>query len=136
MNAEQKRAWLGVISLTACIVCYLVLLLFFGPRVATAGFALFAVNGYAANIGRGEQVDERDRAISKRANVLGFTMSYGAFVLACMGTWIAVRMFGGEKSVPVHVLPTIAMFGFIVGYFTRSVAILVLYGRAVEADDV
>ena len=136
MNAEQKCAWLGVISLTACIVCYLVLLLFFGPKGAFASFAIFSVNGFAPLIGRKEKPDERDLAIARRATLGGFTMSYLVFILGCMGTWIVVNRFGGEEYVSAHVLPKITILGGIVCYFTRSVAILVLYGRAVEADDV
>jgi hypothetical protein len=69
MNAEQKRAWLGVATMTACVVGYLVLLPFFGPVVATAAFACYGINGFAGFIGRREQADERDKSIARRATL-------------------------------------------------------------------
>ncbi len=135
MNAEQKRAWLAVATMAACVVGYLVLLPFFGPLVATAAFAFYGINGFAGLIGQGEKTDERDKSIARRATLGGAMASYLAFILGCMGTWFVVFAFQREKQVSVYVLPTITMFGGIVFFFTRSVAILVLYGRHVEADD-
>ena len=135
MNAEQKRAWLGVATTAACVVGYLVLLPLFGPVVATAAFAFYGINGFAGLIGRGEQVDERDRNIARRATLGGAMASYLAFIIGCMGTWFVVFAFRREQQVSVYVLPTITMLGGIVFFFTRSLAILVLYGRHLEADD-
>ena len=135
MNAEQKRAWLGVVTMTACVVGYLVLLPLFGPMVATAAFAFYGINGFAGLIGRGEQVDERDRNILRLATLAGAMASYMAFIFGCMGTWSVAFAFQGEHQVSVHVLPTITMAGGIVFFFVRSIAVLVFYGRHVEADN-
>ena len=135
MNAEQKRAWLGVVTMIACVVGYFVLLPFFGPIVATAAFAFFAINGFAGSIGKGEKTDERDKSIARRATLGGAMASYLVFIAGCMGTWIVVSLFQHEEQVSVHVLPKITMFGFIAFYFIRSVVILILYNRHVEADD-
>ena len=135
MNAEQKRAWLGVATMAACVVGYFVLLPLFGPMVATAAFAFYGINGFAGFIGRGEQTDERDRNIARRATLGGAMDSYLAFIIGCMGTWFVVFALRGEEQVLVHVLGTITMLGGIVFFFTRSVTILVLYGRHVEAED-
>jgi len=135
MNAEQKRAWLGVATMTACVVGYLVLLPFFGPVVATAAFALYGINGFAGFIGRGERADERDRSIGRRATLGGAMASYMAFILGCMGTWFTVFAWQGRELVWVHVLGMITVFGGIVFFFTRSVAVLVLYGRHTEPDN-
>ncbi len=135
MNAEQKRAWLGVATMTACVVGYFVLLPLFGPVVALAAFAFYGINGFAGFIGRGEQVDERDKNIARRATLAGAMASYMAFIIGCMGTWFVVFAFRGEEQVWVHALGTITMLGGIVFFFTRSVAILVLYGRHMEADN-
>ena len=134
MNAEQKRAWLGVATMIACVGSYLVLLPLFGPIVATAGFAFYGINGFAGLIGRGERVDERDRMIARRATLAGAMASYMAFILGCMGTWFVVFAIQREQQLWVHALGTITMLGAIVFFFTRSVAILVFYGRHVEAD--
>ena len=134
MNAEQKRAWLGVATMTACVVGYFVLLPLFGPVVATAAFAFYGINGFAGFIGRKEQVDERDRTIARQATLAGAMASYLAFIIGCMGTWFVVFAFRREEQVWVHVLGTITMLGAIVFFFVRSAVILVLYGRHVEAE--
>ncbi len=135
MNAEQKRAWLAVATMTACVVGFLLLLPFFGPVVATAAFAFYGINGFAPFIGRKERFDERDKSIGRRATLGGAMASYSAFIIGCMGTWIVVSMFQREEQVRVHVLPMITMLGGIVFFFTRSVPILVLYGRHAEAEN-
>ena len=91
--------------------------------------------GYGKMYGAKETSDERDLAIARLATLGGFTMSYLAFIFGCMGTWIVVNQFGGQEYVSAYVLPKITLIGGFVCYFTRSVAILVLYGRAVEAHD-
>ena len=136
MNAEQKRAWLAVATMAVCVVGYLVLFPLLGPVVATAAFAFYGVNGFAGFIGRGERIDERDKNIARRATLAGAMASYSAFIIGCMGTWFVVFTLQREEQVWVHVLGTITMLGGIVFFFTRSVAILVLYGRHVEAEDV
>jgi len=135
MNAEQKRAWLGVATFVACVVGYLVLWPFLGPVPALGVLGLLGVNGFAGLIGRGEPVDERDRNIVSRATGLGGMASYLAFVIGCMGTWFVVYLFQHGEKVSVHVLSLITAFGFIAFYLTRCVAVLVLYGRHVEADN-
>ena len=136
MNAEQKRAWLGVITTIACVVGYLVLLPLFGPYVAFSAFAIFAINGCAGSIGRNEVVDERDKSIMRKATMAGAMASYMAFILGCMGTWVVVYAFQRQAQVDVHVLGRIVLFGGMAFYATRCVVILELYGRHVEADDV
>ena len=120
MNAEQKRAWLGVVTMIACVVGYFVLLPLFGPVVATAAFSIYGINGFAGLIGRNEEIDERDRNIARRATLAGAMASYLAFVVGCMGTWFVVFAFQGQEQVWVHVLGTITMLGGIVFFFTRS----------------
>lgn len=135
MNAEQKRAWLGVVTMSACVAGYVALLPFFGPIVAFGAFGLYGIIGFAGLIGRGQRTDERDKAIARRATLGGAMASYAAFIFGCMGTWFVVFAWQGKQQVWVHVLPTITMIGAIVFFFTRSVAILVLYGRHAEADN-
>ncbi len=135
MNAEQKRAWMGVVTMAFCVVAYLSLIPFFGPLIAFSVFGLYAINMFSVLFREKEKPDERDIALARRATLGGFAMSYGAFCLGCMGTWFAVFRFRGDETVSVHILGSITCFGFMVYYFTRSVAILVLYGRAVEAED-
>jgi hypothetical protein len=135
MNAEQKRAWLGVVTMTACVVGFFALLPFFGPWVATAAFSIYGLNGFGPLIGSKEQPDERDVSIARRATIAGAMMSYLTFIFGCMGTWIVTYMMRHEAQITAHALPLIAMGGAIVFFAVRSVAILVLYGRPAEADN-
>lgn len=136
MNAEQKRAWLAVGSGIACAIGYLVLVPFVGPWAATAAFALFGLNGFAALIGRGEQVDERDKMIRRRAAHAGALASHLAFILGCMGTWFIAFVWMGRKEIPVHLLGTITVLCSVVVFgFVYSLAVLVLYGRHVEGEN-
>ena len=135
MNVEQKRAWLAVGSGVVCLVLYVVLVPFLGPWVATAAFALFGLNGFGGLIGREQPADERDRTISRRATLGGAMASYMAFILGCMGTWFVAFAWQRREQIPVHLMGTITILCGVVFYFARSVAVLVLYGRHVEADD-
>lgn len=135
MNAEQKRAWVGVATMTACVLGYFVLLPLLGPVAATAAFGFYGINGFAGFIGRRERVDERDKSIARRATLAGAMASYMAFIIGCMGTWFFVYASHRQEQVWVHTLAMITQLGAIVFFFTRSVAILVLYGRHVEADN-
>jgi len=135
MNGEQKRAWVGLIAGTACVVGYVALVPFVGyhhARVAFAFFALFAITPF---IGRKEPADERDRSIARRATLIGGMASYLAFVLGCMGTWFIAYDWLGKEQVSVHLMADITGLGAIALISVRSAAILVLYGRHVEADN-
>lgn len=134
MNLVQKLAWLGVGCAIVCVVLYLGLLPFFGPRASAAVFALFAVSGLEGLVGRKDKLDERDVAILRKATLVGFTMSYLGFVFACMGSWAVIYMWQGKESVSIHVLPIITMAGFFIAYVVRCITILLLYGRPMEAD--
>ena len=136
MNAEQKRAWLAVGSMIACLIGYVALLLFVGPYRAMAAFALYGVNGFAGLIGRREKPDERDLSIARRATLAGGMASYGAFILGCMGVWSVASSWRQQEQVSVHLFPIITCLGGIVFYFVRSLTILVLYRRHMEADHV
>jgi hypothetical protein len=135
MNAEQKRGWLAVVTGFACLAGYLVLAPIIGPYPALGAFGLFGINGFGALIGRNEPKDERDRAIARRATLAGAMCSYTWFVLACMSTWLIVRMGRGQEQVDVHVMGLITALGVGVLFFARGVAVLIYYRRHLEADD-
>ena len=135
MNAEQKRAWfvLGVFGL-ACIAV-VVWILTLGLRGAWGTFGIFGLGGFAALIGRREKADERDAIINRRAALAAGMASYLAFILGCMGVWFVAFAWHRQHQVSVHMFAVVTFAGGIVFYLTHSVAILVLYGRHVEADD-
>ena len=134
MNGEQKRAWLGLVSGIACAVGYAALVPFLGPMAATSAFALYGINGFAPLIGRKDKGDERDKSIARRATLGGAMASYMTFILGCMGTWFIAFAWLAREQVSVHLMPTITILGLIVFYTVRSAAVLVMYGRHVEAD--
>lgn len=136
MNAEQKRAWVAILCMAACLIGYAVLVSSVGPWKALSAFALFGVAGLTPLIGRKERSDERDRAIARRATLAGAMCSYLGFYAACMGIWIVKYAVARETEVSVHVFPMIAILaGLIPFMFARAVAVLILYNRHVEGED-
>lgn len=136
MGAEQKRAWLVVITLIVCVVLFAVLMPFLGLAAAPVAFSLLGLNGFGVLIGRGEKEDERDRSIARRATLGGAMASYLTFVLSLMGTWAVVYMLRGDSQISVHALPMIVMLGFVVFISVRAIAVLAYYRRHTEADNV
>jgi len=135
MSAQQKRARfvLGVFGL-AC-VAFVVWILTLGLRGAWGTFGIFGLGGFACLIGRRQKGDERDAIISRRAALAAGMASYLAFILGCMGVWFIAFAWHRQHQVSVHMFAAVTVAGGIVFYLTHSVAILVLYGRHVEADD-
>jgi len=134
MSAEQKRAWLFIGVLVVSLLVYMGLIPFLGPAAAMGAFGLMGLTGFMAVIGRKDVYDERDIAISRKATLIGFVVSYEVFVFACMGTWAVVFLWQGKDSVSVHGVAFITGLGFAAAFLARSIAILVLYGRRMEAD--
>ena len=134
MNAEQKRAWLGVGSGIACLISFLILVPFVGPHRATAALAFLAVNGFVPLIRRRDKLDERDMSISNHATLAGGMASYTVFVLGCMGVWFVAFAWQGQTQVSVHLMGIITAVGGAVFYFVRGVAVLIFYGRHEETD--
>lgn len=135
MNAEQKQAWLAVITGIICILGYAALVPFVGFGPATAVMAIYAINGLTPLIWKPGNHDERDIAILQRATLAGGIASYMAFIIGTMGIWAIVFAWHRQNLVSVHALPTLAIFGMIVLFFVRSIVVLVLYGKHVEGGD-
>lgn len=135
MNAEQKRAWFVVMIAGATCVGFVVLGTILGFRLAPAALGIFGLAGFTGLIGRGEKADERDTSIARRATLAGAMASYGAFILGCMGVWFVAFAWHRQEQVSVHVLGIISCMGMAVLFTARSVAVLVYYGRHVEAGD-
>jgi hypothetical protein len=136
MNGQQKRAWFTVAMAFLACLAYLILGFTINFQVAFAGLAIFGLVGFTGFKGRGEKWDERDVAIDRRAAMAGFGASYLAFYLCCFGAWVVVYGIKGEDQISVHIVAQFTIVGMIVAFTARSIAILVLYGRHVEADHV
>jgi hypothetical protein len=118
-----------------CIGFVVLLLIFESGRGALAACSIMALGAFTPLIGRGEKLDERDRSIRRRSNVAGGMASYLAFVIGCMGLWFVEFSWYGKDQVSVHLFAAITGLGCLIFITTRSMAVLILYGRHVEADD-
>jgi len=136
MNAEQKRAWFTLSLLAATCVGFVSLGLLFGFRVAWAACGVMGLGGLTPLIGRWEKPDERDVSIARLATLAGGMASYLAFIAGCMGVWCVQFAWYGRNEVSVHTLGLITGLGGMAFFTARSLAILLLYGRHVEAGNV
>ena len=75
--------------------------------------------------------DERDRIINHKAATVGFTAAYLVVGIACM---LPFCILGPNSLISVFWLPMIFMGAGISSCFTRSVAILIQYGREVKGE--
>ena len=134
MNGQQKRAWfvLGVFGL-ACIV-FAVWAMTLGFRGAWGAFGIFGLAGFAFLIGRREKADERDATINRRAALAAGMVSYVTFIFGCMGVWFVAFAWQRQEQVSVQLFAAVTLAGGIAFYLAHSMAILILYGRHVEAD--
>lgn len=139
MLPMQKQAWfdLGVV-VAACTVAALLAILV-APRAALSGIAVLALAAVkpwlfgsrrTRRSGSGEVLfDERDEFIRSRATSLGFTLSYVAFIVACMGLWAAFYLFRGEDVAPVDLLVVPVLVGWLVAIVASATATLLAYDR-------
>ena len=134
MNREQKMSWLMIWSFAAGLAAFAVLALVTGQVwPSLSGFSIIGVSGFGPIIFRkpkGDvvEVDERDKTIGRKATLAGAMISYEVFILTCMVTWIVYRA-RGEEIISVHTLPLIAGAGGIACFVSRSIVLLILYGR-------
>lgn len=135
MSREQKGAWFIVAMFAASVMAYLILLPFMGPVPALGAFGLMGLTMFWPLIFRkrrdplGVEIDERDRVLQRKATLAGAMISYGVFLLGCMGVWFYYFTWQGQQMVSVHLFPGAVFAGGITLWVARSVAMLVLYGR-------
>ena len=135
MNTEQKRAWIVLSASSLGCVAFVVLGSLYGFGEAGPTFGLLGLAGFSGLVGRHERRDERDLAIGRRATLAGAMASYGTFIAGCTGTWLVAYAWHRQEQLSVHLLAAITMAGVAVLPIARSVAILILYGRHVEAEN-
>lgn len=134
MNAQQKQAWLTVTLAAASLVAYAALWPAQGPYTALSAFALFGLSGLGPLFCAKEPMDERDQTIARRAALAAGMVSYGVFILGCMGIWAIVYELHGADRVSIHVLPLITGAGGMAFFLGHAVAILISYRGRLEAD--
>ena len=134
MNAEQKRAWVVLGVGIASTAGYLALVPIVGAWAAIA-FGLYGLLGLVPLIGWRQPTDERDKSIGRRATVVGGVAAFLAFLLGCQVVWWAAFAWQSREQVSVHLVQIITAFGVVVFWCVRSIVILKLYGRHVEAEN-
>ena len=135
MNAEQKRAWFMLVVFGVACLGFVIVGLAIRFFAAWAALSVLGLWGFTPLIARNEREDERDHSINRRATLLGGMASYLVFVLGCMGVWMIESSWRGQSQISVHVLPAITGAGAITFAVIRSLAVLILYGRRIEADN-
>ena len=135
MNREQKMSWRVIWSFAAGLTTFAALALATGQVwPSLSGFSIVGVSGFGPIIFRkpkGDfvEVDERDKAICRKATLGGAMISYGTFILVCMVTWEVYYHWQGREVISIHALPLIVGAGGIALYLARSITLLILYGR-------
>ncbi len=131
MSTQQKSALYMLVVSLAAVAAYGVLLLRFGPDVALAGFAVMGLTGLEPLLFRRGTVDERDRLLTRKANMYAFG-AYHLFIVGfCMLVWL-VRFRADVPTIPVSLLPLLVWGSVAVMLIVRSAAILVLERRALD----
>ena len=134
MSQEQKIAWLMVGAFVAGLILFAVLIPFVGIKVAPAGFSVVGFAGLGPLLFRKKRtadviaVDERDKTIGQRATMVGGMISYEVFIFACMIPWCIYFAYG-EEMISVNALPLIVGAGGVAFFASRSIVLLILYGR-------
>jgi hypothetical protein len=132
MSAWQKLAWYNLAVVASTVVLVVALIPLLGTTRAQGGFGLLGLLGLAPwFLRRGSVVleDERDRIIRRRAGLIAFSLSWLAFVAACMSL---PALYGWDGSVPVSVVLSGVWYGVMVVVGVMAVATLLMYrlGRA------
>ena len=135
MSQEQKMAWLMLGAFAAGVVLFLVLIPVLGIPAAFSGFGLTGLWGLGPLLFRKKRKsdvvprDERDGMIGQKATLVGAMISYETFILACMIPWGIYYLGWGRELISVHVLPLIVAASAFVLLVSRSIVLLILYGR-------
>ncbi len=127
MNATQKHAWFNLVVVAVTVVVLLALLRPFGAR-ALGAFGLLGLLGLGPGFfrrRRGEVViDERDRAIVRRAGLIAYGVFWVAFVVVCVSLPL---LYGWDGSVPVVAAQSAVWVALMLLIAARSLTTLVLY---------
>lgn len=131
--------------LTVC--AYLVLLLLYGPRMASLAFAFLSLVGllgfgghfYRRKPGEpGVVFDERDQLIRDRADLMGWRVSWLYWLLICFVPWCWIVFTSGieamiQMGIPLILFPIFYGGAAIVYCVTWSLAIVFSYREAPQA---
>jgi hypothetical protein len=153
MHPQVKHARFNLIVCSATVLltatAYLVLLGAVGPHRARGAFGFLGFLGllglgptfYRKNPGRpGVVLDERDKQIGDRSQVIAWRVTWLYWILLCMGVWAWVALRSGLEAVeapfvPAEWLPLALMLAFVVFWIAWSIAVLSHYKRGEPTED-
>ena len=152
MHPQQKHARFNLIVISSALVPavlgYVLLNIFFGPKVAMAAFAFLGISGlmgFGGHFYRESKdspsviMDERDEDIKRRAKLIAWGVDWLFWCLLCMVPWLVVVLcFGLERTeepvIPVIWLPLALWAAALLHVSAWSIAVLVLYGKGAGED--
>lgn len=130
MTQQEKLAWFNLLVLAVTGLAYWVLMPLIGPKAACAAFGLLGFWGIGPLFLRQKSgnrrviFDERDQLIQMRASTAAYSIFWVLFVGVCMSIYWKNLVIG---TVPVTLLPSLPLGGFIVITLVQSLAVLIQY---------
>jgi len=131
MSNQQKTALYNLTVGILTLVTYLVLLIPFDARIAPVAFAVLALTALAPALFQDGTGDERERAIARRAGLVGGMTSYLFVVVTAMLIW-SIRFRADPPTIDVNVLPTLVMGAAVVLLLAHSGTVLWLYHHPLD----
>lgn len=137
MHVQERQAWfmLGVFAMIAAGYLLLTTVIRLPWESSLCVMGVFGVAGLAGMIGRGERrqgrvvMDERDREIQMGASLIGFSVFWVVFVIACMAPF-----FGNGPNATVTLRTTTLtwppILGMILVFTVKSLAVVLMYRRS------
>jgi len=135
MNRLQKKAWINLAAMTACVVLssmFLGILVHINARgfdSLLVGLVPGLVAGlvfYVRSVAEEAKLDEREKAIARKS----FTWACYTLTLfwacASFGIFLVV---GGKSVIPAYTLPVVFLAGLFLAQFVESAAILIQFAR-------
>ena len=129
MSRLEKHAWFNIGVLVVTCALFAVALPHIGLLAASGCLGLCGLWGLAPYLfypkGKmGAALDERERAITRRAWTVGHAMFWLLFVGSFMLAWLLHR--GGNVTVPADTLPLMVVAAWMLVVLVTSLAMLVL----------
>jgi hypothetical protein len=151
MHPQVKHARFNLIvcavTVSVTVAAYLLLLGAVGPHRARGAFGFLGFLGllglgpafYRKNTGLpGVVLDERDKQIADRSQMVAWRVTWLYWCLACMGAWLWVALRSGLAAleapfVPAEWLPLAFMAALIVFMMAWSISVLAHYRRGEQS---
>jgi len=135
MNRLQKKAWINLAAVTACVALSGMGLGIFvhinarGIDTFLIGMVAGLVVGlvvYVRSVAGETRLDEREKAIARKSFVWSCYTLTLFWACASFGIFFVV---GGKSVVPAYTLPVVFLAGLFLAQFVESAAILIQFAR-------